>query len=648
MSKQKQKISSQSKSQVSSKAAGTKSKAPALSTGWNSMTNWLAGLLLIISFIYSRTPLDTGLAPRYIFLSGFILLFVLYFFAWRKRVVTTPSFLIKLIFITGAAFAVWNLLGLFSAINYHEGYYEMSRHLLHLVLFFIVLQAVIQEPGKLKSIFYVLTIVALLHSLVGILQFYELAFTQLPGNYKPYGFMTNRNLFGSAQALLLPFAIYTFYAASRTWKIISAFAISGIFVSLVLSLTRSSWLSGFAILSGAAILVLIFVPTMRKKWMLGTLAAASVIALIVAILILPNKESELAGSVKERAASLATNSSATTIAGANIAERLKIWKKTAKMIGDHPLLGVGAGNWKVVIPSYGLDSTVFAKGYYAPDRVHNVYLQIASESGIPGAIFYFGFWLIIVWTGFSLLRKINNENKKIIVILMLAGLSAVAVDAMFSFPNERIEHSVYMILMAGIIVGLYVQETLGAGYKIVAPKRILLIFLAAVSAFNLFLAKKKLDFEKHLMRAVSYNDQKQFPQTLDEAKQGTNEFFTIDITGNPLEMYSGIAYKELKNFDAATSDFKKAVAYSPYNCRIYNNRAILYWELKQLQNSINDYNKALLYAPEFETVLKNLAFTYYQAGQYKECIETINKMKERDVMTIDVLNDCRRKLAEVK
>jgi hypothetical protein len=264
-------------------------KALSIPTGLDSMMNWLAGLLLIVSFIYSTLAIDVAIAPRNIFLSGFILLFVLYFFAWRKRVVATPSILIKLIFLTGGAFAVWNLLGLFGAINYHEGYYEISRHLLHLILFFIVLQAVIQEPGKLKSIFYVLTIVALLHSLVGILQFYELAFTQLPGNFKPYGFMTNRNLFGSAQAFLLPFAIYIFYAGNRTWKIISAFAISSIFVSLILSLTRSSWLSGIAILLVAAILVLIFVPTMRKKWMLGTVAAAVFIAFIVEILILPNK-----------------------------------------------------------------------------------------------------------------------------------------------------------------------------------------------------------------------------------------------------------------------------------------------------------------------------------------------------------------------
>jgi len=95
------------------------------------------------------------------------------------------------------------------------------------------------------------------------------------------------------------------------------------------------------------------------------------------------------------------------------------------------------------------------------------------------------------------------------------------------------------------------------------------------------------------------------------------------------------------------AEFKTAAAYSPYNNRTYNNWATLYWELKQYQPAIDNYKKALVYAPEFETILKNLAMTQYQAGQYKECIETIERMKiENDRLLIDVLNDCRRKLAE--
>ena len=183
--------------------------------GINSMINWLLVLIVILPFLYSEIPLDTVVSVRYIFLCAFMLLFVLYFFAWKKRMITVPSRLAKIVFITGAAFALWSLLSLTGAINYREGYWEIGRHLLHLVLLFIIMTAVAQEPAQLLKICCAITIISLLHGLVGILQFYEIAFTSLPGNYKPYGFMTNRNLFGSAQAFLLPFVIYTFLPGKK-------------------------------------------------------------------------------------------------------------------------------------------------------------------------------------------------------------------------------------------------------------------------------------------------------------------------------------------------------------------------------------------------------------------------------------------------
>jgi tetratricopeptide (TPR) repeat protein len=48
-------------------------------------------------------------------------------------------------------------------------------------------------------------------------------------------------------------------------------------------------------------------------------------------------------------------------------------------------------------------------------------------------------------------------------------------------------------------------------------------------------------------------------------------FFTIDITSNPVELNSGVAYKEMKNYDAALKELKTALSYSPYNNRTYNN-----------------------------------------------------------------------------
>ena len=648
MSKQKQKGTAQSKSQASSRTAGAKTKTSTpLPTGMSSMINWLSVLLFILPFLYSEKALDTPVAVRYIFLCLFILLFIIYFFAWQRRFVTVSSFLIKMVFVTGAAFALWSMLSLTGAINYREGYWEISRHLLHLVLLFIIMTAVIQESSQLLKICCIVTIVSLLQSIVGILQFYEIAFTGLPGNYKPYGFMTNRNLFGSAQAFLLPFAIYVFYAGKKFWKIIAAFAITGLIVSLLLSQTRSAWLSGIAFFIVSAILVLFFVPSMRKKWILSSLAAIAVTAVLVSLLILTNKESSLAKSITERAASLTINTSSKSEADVNTAERLKMWKKTLNMVKDHPLTGVGSGNWKVVIPSYGLANTVFAKGYFAPDRVHNMYLQIASETGVPGAIFYFGMWVMIAWIGFKVIRNTKDVNKKILVILMLAGLAAIATDSFFSFAAERIEHSLYMMLIAGIILGLYAHESGTANLKTHAPKNFLLIPVVLLVLFNLVLGKKKYDFERHLKLAIFYNDGNRYTEALNEANKGKNAFFTIDITGNPLELNSGLAYKQMKNYDAALKEFKTAAGYSPYNSRTYNNWGTLYWDLKQYQAAIDQYKKAVLYAPEFETVLKNLAVTYYQAGNYVACIETIGKLKpEDDQMLIDVLNDAKRKLAE--
>ena len=235
--------------------------------------------------------------------------------------VTAPPRLAKIVFILGTAFAVWSLLSLTVATNYREGYWEIGRHLLHLVLLFIIMTAVAQESALLLKICCAVTTISLLHGLVGILQFYEVAFTSLPGIFKPYGFMTNRNLFGSAQAFLLPFVIYTFYAGKRSWKVIAGLALTVIAVSLLLSQTRSAWLSGISIFIVSLLLVLIFVPPLRKRWMLSSLAAIAVAAVVISLLIFSNKESELAKSVTERAASLTVNTTPQSSADVNTSVR---------------------------------------------------------------------------------------------------------------------------------------------------------------------------------------------------------------------------------------------------------------------------------------------------------------------------------------
>ncbi|MBN1522596.1 MAG: O-antigen ligase family protein [Candidatus Aureabacteria bacterium] len=71
----------------------------------------------------------------------------------------------------------------------------------------------------------------------------------------------------------------------------------------------------------------------------------------------------------------------------NTRERVAIWKGTIKMIGERPLLGVGAGNFSKVFFERSQDFPFIKveerkKNYQS----HNLFLQIASESGLPAAL----------------------------------------------------------------------------------------------------------------------------------------------------------------------------------------------------------------------------------------------------------------------
>src|SRR3989344_2005213 len=70
-------------------------------------------------------------------------------------------------------------------------------------------------------------------------------------------------------------------------------------------------------------------------------------------------------------------------------QRIEIWKKSLVSIGQRPLLGVGIGNFPVV-----LDQDI--RLTKAGSSAHNIYLQVASEMGLPALIVFLWFlWLVL-------------------------------------------------------------------------------------------------------------------------------------------------------------------------------------------------------------------------------------------------------------
>ncbi len=598
------------------------------------MLNLLLILTAILPFMFSWSLMDANLTVRYGLLGGFALLFVLYFYGFRKKLVTAGwPLLAKVVFILGIVYGIWNIISLFTATNQQQAYYGISRHFLNILVLFIITQIAANEEGYLLRICKLLSVAAVIHSLVGVCQFYDIAFNELPGNFKPYGFMGNRNLYGSAQVLLIPFAVFTLYKGSKFWKYLAAVAIAGIAVSAILSQTRSSWLSGLVSLLTGLVLVSVYSPSNRRKWIIGTVAGFAAIAALAFLMIKTDTEGELSKSLKERTGIFSTDTTGAPSAAAdNISERLKIWAKTKELIQDNWLTGVGAGNWKIVVPKYGSEGLGWAKGRYVPDSPHNDYLLVIAEAGIPGALMYIGMWLLIAVIAFKTIIRSQTEERRVLNILMLGGLAGYAVDSMFSFPSERIEHSFYVYLMAGIILGTFISNFVAVPQKWMLKKWQLALF-GLIAAFNLFLSFKKYNFEKHLVLAKLYEDQgsnqpsaSAYQLSIEEGNKGKNAFVSISPNDFPIETFTSLSYKGLKNYPEALKEINTAIKYHPYNKALFVNKGTIYTVMNKYDSAIIYYKQALKLTPEFDLIYFNLAMNQFMLKDYKACLESLSKV----------------------
>jgi len=76
-----------------------------------------------------------------------------------------------------------------------------------------------------------------------------------------------------------------------------------------------------------------------------------------------------------------------------LAVRGEIWRATLRMIGEHPVFGVGLGAFATVYPRYDA-----SPGLRYTAEAHNDYLQLLAEVGIVGGLIGAAFLSLLVRT----------------------------------------------------------------------------------------------------------------------------------------------------------------------------------------------------------------------------------------------------------
>ncbi len=257
-----------------------------------------------------------------------------------------------------------------------------------------------------------------------------LGFQLSAGVYRAYGTFEQPNPFAGFVGMVLPIAItvtayyvvllvtryascVVYHASRITYHIlrVTLYALITILLAagLYLSFSRGAWL-GVAAAIGA---VIVFAP--KRLWIGLALAVVALVGLLSL-----SSTGLLPSAVSERLADAGTLFDIRDVRGvpindANYAliERQAHWQAAINMLTDHPWTGVGFSNYQPVYEQYRLLNWPMPLGH-----AHNIYLNVAAETGLIGLAFYVLLWIGIFVLTFRAIRQAQGFYRAVAVGLM--------------------------------------------------------------------------------------------------------------------------------------------------------------------------------------------------------------------------------------
>ena len=283
-----------------------------------------------------------------------------------------------------------------------------------------------------ESLFALLVITGVVLSLYALYQMLAL-------QDQPRATFYNKNsLAALINLLLFPLLALTLIKSKSNWVIASG---SSIFVfTLFLALINSRGALLAFSLSFITLLVLGWYQIDKRR--LVMLGLVIIGAFVTASLVL-NYVPQITGTdVVERFATLQDTESAGL-------SRFVIWQPAWELFLQHPWTGIGLGCYFLAIPPL-LHNDDHSAGFY----VHNDYLQIALETGLPGFIFLLLILLATLYRFVKSLRAIHSGHpQRLHFLALFAALLTLAIHSAFTFNL----YVMPIMLLAGLLLGRFNQ-----------------------------------------------------------------------------------------------------------------------------------------------------------------------------------------------
>jgi O-antigen ligase len=425
-------------------------------------------------------------------------------------------------------------------------------------------------------------------------------------------------------------------------------------IALLTTQTRAAWLGAVA---GILLVLVLELPRLRAN----PARSAAVVGVGLVVVLLFATVSPAASRIRS-----IVDPSLGTGRG-----RLLQWDRTLHLIAARPVLGWGPEAYAFVFPRFidpGFERIVGRD--VIPDRAHNVFLDLASNTGVLGVVAF------LVILGLVARGVIRARERDAVTVALAGGCTAYLVQLQFSFPVADLDTVFW--LFAGLMIASTVRKsrTVSRGWAVVPLVAALLLTVwgsmdvaadrALREALNAEAAGRFRDAQHSVDRAAELAPGRvQYLQaaerlnrrvgeasghaadfargldSLDQAQHLVPQDPELALDRGDLLLSWGEAAKDSDLIERAVSQYGRILRLDPASSRVHLKLGVAYVELGRRHDAEREWLTAASLSPRSSGPLVNLGLLYELEGRKDEARRSL-----REALALDPTNSVARAALE--
>ena len=566
--------------------------------------------------------------PRYLKTGLGALLVLIIVLAWlyqgyQKRELSIVQ---SKLYLPMALFLLWALISFFWSFNLHLATISWVQYLTYALLFFIVLNS-FTSKNSISALFHTLIISLFVVSIIGLSQQYLSDITLIKQFYyqfvAPAASFANKNLASHFVVMTIPLS-FLMFIVTKNKRLSFAYSLVTFFSLwyVIIIAARQAYVAIFVELL-VIVLFLVFDYVKNNNTFLKSIQHIKIkiitfIFLIFSLFIVSNFSSD--GFDLSKGGKLESVAKISLEGGSS---RIPAWKNTIEMIKDHPIAGVGIGQWQEHYPLYydaSAPDVIFGDTIRLT-KAHNEYLEMFANVGIVG--FLPLLWIfIIVFKGTWNKLKSNDDRGRVLAISM--GMVGFTVVAFFSFPIWAYVSAFILFIFIALVDNM--TSTVEKKYIIPINKKRYLIFSSVVLLiFSLVFFYSYQWIKSEHYRGVAINKS--------NAKD-SDLAILYSAKSSELNPYNQQNLNELGAYLLTNGKEKESIPYliksndiTLFNSISLINLMIGYNTLGEVEKSKAISREILKNDPRNVKALANLVRILYNQGDYEETTKLYRKLK---------------------